>query len=171
MPYLTPAVLRASLLNAGGPGAKTAAELDDEALVRLIGEAEGKAEARLSAFTLPTPAAIDETLPGHALLMSLFTAYAGYGATLEFFGSMDMGERDPVWLRYIEARDFLKEVARGNATIPGLDPVGPDVAPGEAAIYQGVPDVHLAGAFGGPYGGYRDGYDLQGGPYSNDGSW
>lgn len=153
MAYVTADQLKASLADAGGAGARTAAELPIPRLQVNVDEATGEVVGRLSrAFTLP-PAGLDpaanpdpDTTP--PLLRTIIVGIAGYLATLEFYGSQPVEERDPVVLRYTRAKELLDKVANGDLLMAGLELAeGRETPTGEPAIYQAVPSTGLSDVF------------------------
>lgn len=151
MAYVTVGQLKAALANGGGAGARTAADLPDARLQANLDEATGEVTGRLTrSFKLPDPGEDPATSPESIppLMRTIIIGIAGYLATLELFGSQPVEERDPVVLRYARAQDLLKQVAGGLLVVDGLEPKGPDSAPGGAPeIYQGTPAVGLADEF------------------------
>lgn len=150
MAYVTLAEFKAALANAGGAGARTAAELPDARLVAALEEAVGEATGRLTkSFTLPDPGAdplvAPDGIPG--LLKTIIVGIAGYIATLEYYGSQPVEERDPVVLKYARALSLLDRIARGQLEVPGIDPTDGSSPSGEPAIYQGGPSVGLASGY------------------------
>lgn len=150
MAYVTVAQLKAALADAGGAGARTAANLSADRLQANLDEATAEVTGRLTrSFKLPDPGAdpavSPDTIP--PLMRTIIVGIAGYLATLEFYGSQPLEERDPTSLRYGRALDLLKQVSSGVLLIDGLTPASEDSAPGgEPAIYGGV-SVGLADVF------------------------
>lgn len=142
---------RDSLQNAGGAGARTAAELSDERLDAALDSAEGEVIGILSRdFTLPAQA--------EGVLVDIILGIAGYVATLEFFGSQPLEDRDPVVLRYQRAQALLKRIATGQLEVKGIEPDAGASPSGEPAIYQGAPAVNLTNEAPAPtYGGMWQG--------------
>lgn len=150
MAYVTVQQLTDALANAGGAGSRTAAELPAERLRANLDEATAEVVARLSGgFTLPDPgpdpAVSPETTP--PLLRTIIVGIAAYLATLEFYGSQALEDRDPVVLRYTRARELLRDVANGATVVVGIDRHAPGGATGDAAIYQPHAGLDLAHAF------------------------
>lgn len=143
--YVAVDELRDALANAGGAGSRTAAELSDDRLAVKLEEAVGEVVGTLSQFT------IDAVSPP-ALLRTIVIGIASYLATLEFYGSQPLEERDPVVLGYARARDLLLRVSRGQIVVAGIDPANTGRAEGEPEIYQGTPSLGLADSFTPDYG-------------------
>lgn len=170
-PYLTVTDFKARLANAGGAGARTAAELPEERLAANSREAEAVVIGRLRHFTLP--AADAENVPD--LLLTIIAGFAGYTATLEFFGSQPFEDRDPVVLRYLYAKEQLAAIQAGDLVVPGIDPGtggNPDQQGGDPETYQ-PPSAYLGLAEGltdYPGGGYAGG-GIYGRGWSHGGGW
>lgn len=128
--------LRDHLTNAGGAGARTAGQLSDERLAVKLEEATAETLGRLGAFTIA---------PGAAppLLRTIILGIGAYLATLEYFGSQALEERDPMVLGYARAEKLLGEIAKGILTVAGITLTSGTVASGDAAVYGGA-DVGLA---------------------------
>lgn len=141
--WLDPDAFKAALLNAGGAGARTAAELPDDVLEQHMLEAWGEVSGVLRAvrFTPPADDADLDTVP--ALLVGIVQGIAGYTATLEYFGSQPLEDRDPVNLRYARAQSLLTRLSKGTLTLDGVTEEDPGTAAGSPAAYGGV-DVGLA---------------------------
>jgi phage gp36-like protein len=168
--YVTIEDLKESLADAGGAGARTAANLEDPRLQANLDEATGEVTGRLTrSYELPDPGEDPATSPGSipALLRTIILGIAGYLATLEFYGSQPVEERDPVVLRYARARELLTQVARGDLTVEGVDPKGDSSPSGEPAIYQGVPSLGVADSFNPALEGRR----LNAPPYFGGATW
>lgn len=150
MAYVTVADLKAALQDAGGIGARTAAVLPDGRLQANIDEAAAEVTGRLTrSYTLPDPGADPLVVPDGipALLRTIILGIAAYLATLEFNGSQALEERDPIQLRYTRALDLLKQVAKGDLVVPGVDPNAGESPSGEPEIYQGHARLGVADSF------------------------
>ena len=140
MPYVTTSEFAEALANAGGAGSRTAAALPEHRLEANLEEATAETVGALAGFALPPDggdAAAPMTPP---LLRTIIVGIAGYLATLEFYGSQALEERDPVALRYARARELLKAVTGGTLAVEGIEAKGddsPSTVGGAPAIYQG----------------------------------
>ncbi len=141
MAYVTVAQLKEALANAGGAGARTAAALPDPRLQANLDEAAGEVVGRLThSFKIPDPGddplVSPDTIP--ALMRTIIIGIAGYLATLEFYGTQEVQERDPVVLRYTRAKELLDQVAKGTLIVAGLETLEGDTGSltGEPAIFQ-----------------------------------
>lgn len=149
MAYVTVDELREALENAGGAGARTAGTLSNPRLEANLEEAAGEVTGRLAAaFALPDAGADPTVSPEGtpALLKTIIVGIAAYLATLEFYGSQQLEERDPIQLRYTRALSLLNQLAKGQITDPGIPPQGGASPGGDPAIYGGV-NVGLAEGF------------------------
>lgn len=81
------------------------------------------------------------------LLKSIVVGLAAYGATLEFYGSQPLEQRDPVVLRYLRAREQLAAVADGKLAVEGLPVLIPGSEVADAEIYQPHTGLDLAHSF------------------------
>lgn len=152
MAYVTKAELKASLADAGGAGARTAASLPDGRLQVNVDEATGEVAGRLRrSFTLPDPGPDANASPPStpALLKTIIVGIAGYLATLEFYGSQPVEERDPVVLRYARAEKLLDQVAKGDLELELELLEGNESPTGSPAIFQppGQANIGLAEVF------------------------
>lgn len=151
---------RAALANAGGAGSRTAAELPEDRLEAALDEAEAEVVGRLSQnFVVPTvPAEFPDLLAG------IVYGIAGYVATLEYFGSQPVEDRDPVVLRYQRAQALLGQIAAGKVRLEELPEVTAGVVAGDAEIYNVGPAVNLTdqAPIGTAYG-YHEGAPHMGG--------
>lgn len=149
MAYLTADQLSAMLADAGGAGARTAAELPTGRLEANVAEAADEVVGRLSGiYTLPAPGPEgvenDDTPP---LLRTIVAGIAGYLATLEFYGTQEVQERDPVVLRYTRAQRLLDQLAAGTLKVAGITVTEGSAGPtGTAEVFGGV-SVGLADGF------------------------
>lgn len=139
--------LRDRLTNAGGAGSRTAGELSDDRLAANLEEAIGETLGRLSRFTI-APGAVPP------LLRSIILAIGAYLATLEYFGSQPLEDRDPMVLAYARAEKQLDQLARGVLVDPGITRPDEGSPSGEAAVFGGanmglaegwVSDLHNGG--------------------------
>lgn len=130
---------REALANGGGAGARTAAELQDERLEANLNEGEDEVLGRLARdFTVPaTPDEVPDLIRG------IIFGIAGYAATLEFFGSRPLEQRDPVVLRYERAQALLTKVANGLVRVPGIDDQSGGSVDGSPEVYNVGPAVGL----------------------------
>lgn len=143
--WLSGATLSAILANAGGAGSRTAAQLQPGVLEQHVVEAWGEVAGSLTGYALPDDATTAaEVAP---LLLTIVYGIAGYTATLEFYGSQPLEDRDPVVLRYQRAQGLLKRLVSGDLVLAGVEGTADTPAGGEAAIYDAVPDVNLAGGY------------------------
>lgn len=150
MAYVTVQHLSAALANAGGAGSRTAAELPADRLQANLDEATAEVTGRLrGSFTLPDPGTDPATSPENIpeLMRTIIVGIAGYLATLEFYGSQTLEQRDPVVLRYDRARELLAAVAGGRLTVEGLTEVTPGDVTGEAEVFQPHAGLGLASSF------------------------
>jgi len=158
--YLTPEQLREALKNAGGAGARTAAELPTERLAEHIGDAVTQVLGRLARDWTVVPAdSVDPPFP--PMLRGIMVAIAGYTATLEFYGSQQVEDRDPIVLKYARATALLEQIATGKIAVPGVVDHSGGAVTGDPAIYQATPDLRLTDEA--PLVGDRPGWYGQGG--------
>lgn len=130
--------LKATLANQGGAGSRTAVELPTERLEANLEEAQAEVEGRLAGFDVPTDPP--------ALVRTIVLGIAAYLATLEYFGSQQLEQRDPAVLRYERAKELLERIATGKIVLDDLPPKGPPgtVGDGAPAAYDSMPSVGLA---------------------------
>ena len=149
--YLSLEAFKASLSSGGGDGSRTADELADARLQHHLNHGHAEVLGRLArdyAVALPT-----DTPAPDALLAEIIAGHAGYTATLEWDGSQDLSDRDPVDLRYQHARDLLTQVVAGTLILVGVDDKSGGAATGEPAAYGQGPAVGLADdVYADPYG-------------------
>lgn len=139
--YVTVGELRDHLASAGGAGSRTAAVLPDDRLAVKLEEATAEVLGRLAGGYVIRAGA---TPP---MLRTIIVAIAAYLATLEFYGSQPVEDRDPIVLGYARARELLTQLARGALVIDGIDPAQTGRGEGDPEIYQGVPSTGLADVF------------------------
>lgn len=152
--YLSLPELKASLANAGGVGARTAANLPDPRLQAHLDDATSTVLGRLARnFTVAAPDA-DPVPAGIDTLKGVISDVAAYTATLEYFGSQPVEERDPIVLRYQRALALLEQIAKGLIRLPGIEDSSSGAVTGDAAIYQGTPAVNLTNEAPLPGSGY-----------------
>lgn len=150
MAYVTDRQLQQALADAGGAGARTAATLPTGRLEANVQEATAEVVGRLGGFALPDPGPDGEpNADTPPLLRSIIIGIAGYLATLEFYGTAEVSDRDPVVLRYTRARELLAQLAAGTLVVAGIDVKAQRDTPaaGDAAIYGGTPYLGLADGF------------------------
>lgn len=163
--YVNLTEFQAALANAGGAGSRTAAQLPDDRLDANLYEATAEVEGRLSRnYVLP----IGGPTSTPTLLKTIIIGIAGYTATLEFYGSQPLEDRDPVVLRYARARELLALVASGQLTVEGITDKTAGGTIGDPAIYQPGPAVDLTREAPAPtyFGGY-----YPGGVYNGGATW
>lgn len=141
--YLTLTAFRAALTSAGGAGSRTAAQLPVERLQHHLDQAHAQVLGRLARdYTVVPPGNVDPPPP--PLLAEIVAGHAAYTATLEHNGSQDVGDRDPVVLRYNHARELLAQVVKGTLVLPGITDASQGAVVGDPEAF-GPPGVGLAG--------------------------
>lgn len=148
MPYTTPSAVRFVLTADGDPSdPSSAAGFDDSMLTGPCQQASDEVDARLGGrYTVPfdpnnTPTVVTD----------IATDIAAYLATLTFRGGQPVETTDPIYLRYLRALAFLKDITTGVATLPtpqagaplgevvSANPtVGPLFGPEDFALYPAV---------------------------------
>jgi phage gp36-like protein len=115
--YATPDDVRAVVARSTSAGAGTSASaLSDPVLIEALASAEAEVDARLaSRYGVPFA---DVAVP--ALVRSLTVDVAAYLATLTFRESTDLGQDDPIRLRFARAQDLLGQLAKGDLDLPGV---------------------------------------------------
>lgn len=159
MSYLTPAQLRLAIVSDVDAMVGTPASMEPPELQVAIDNAQAEVDARL-AVRYKVPFA--DPVPG--LVMTIVTGKAIYYATLQYRGSKDLAQYDPVVLRHAQVESLLKELANGRATLVELDGTAPVEQQGGSGIgpalnrYEG--SAFSFADFGlGPAGRrYRDGW-------------
>jgi phage gp36-like protein len=114
--------------------AGSANELDDDQLTASIDRATQEIDARLSS-RYSTPFA-DPVPP---LVAAICLDLAAYDATLTYYGSVDLTDRDPVVLRYQRSIRMLTDLAKGGANLE----LAPDA--GTSAQFDPLVINHWAG--------------------------
>lgn len=146
--FVTVDELRDQLANAGGAGSRTAAELPDDRIAVNLEEATDEV---LGAIGAGGYVIADGVAP--PAVRSIVLGIGSYLATLEFYGSQPLEDRDPVVLRYTRAQQLLARVASGKVEVLGVDKEA-GTGSGDAEIYQGTPNLRLAETFAADeYGG------------------
>lgn len=148
--YVDLPALKAALASSATVGARTAANLSDEALQQALDDAHAEVLGKLSTrYTMPADAS---TAPD--MLKSLIVSVAAYVATLEWLQGKDLSDRDPVVLRYQRAETMLSQILAGTLALEGLDRSAAGVSAYDAEGYNPAEGVGLAGDVAAPtYGG------------------
>lgn len=156
MAYSTPAMVRLALYPAGdgttvpSPLSLTAADLTDGQLNDAIAEADALIDGYISKFyaTPVAPSGDPAAIPRPVNYWS--RTIAAYLATCTYRGSLDFTDQDPVYRRYREVLAALKDVAKGDMSLP-LPPVVEDGLAGSggasAPINPYVGDLFTIGDF------------------------
>ena len=108
----------------------TAATLPDEELADAIFEAEQIVDARLSdRYSVPFD-------PVPTLVAQIVRDFAAFKVTLVHRRGNPMDARDPIWLRYVEAKELLGQIAKGEVDLIGADgsDIGTDAGGGTATL-------------------------------------
>lgn len=154
--YVDLPAFKASLVNGGGHGSRTAAELPDDRLQARLDQAHANVLGRLSAFKLPELVGPDAVDAAPGVLVEAITAYAAYTSTLEWNNSQPLEDRDPVALTFALVQGQVRDIVAGRLVVDGLDPVD-GVEAGDPETYQQTPALGLASGLFGSYGGGYDG--------------
>jgi hypothetical protein len=156
--------LRGLLKSSAGAGARTAATLEDQALLDALAEAHAEVLGKLGVvYTIPDGDTWDDA---PELVGSMILAVAAYLATLTWLNGRDLSDRDPVALRYNRAQLMLRQVVESTLVVDGLVPA-PSGGVGDVPTYEANPPVDLAGGVNGP--GYYVGSPSFGGAYTGGG--
>lgn len=126
-PYTDRVAVRELLARDGGsvtPGQGTAASLSDDAIDATIVRASARVDSMLGAvYTVPFAAPPNTPV----MVVEITLALAAYDADLTYREVRDYGsELNPVYLRYRDALDLLKQLQQGLATLPDYTPPNPD---------------------------------------------
>lgn len=111
--YATPDDVRAVLSPNGAQGGlESAAGFSDTILAGHIGRAEAKVHTYLAKrYALPVNVAVYDT---DGVLLDWTSVIAAYFATLTYAQGQDVGENDPVRLRYNDTMKTLDRIQSGN---------------------------------------------------------
>jgi len=136
-PYTDVTRVRAAISRTLESRPGTAASVEETTLLTAINSAQTTIDARLGVlFSTPF-----EPVP--QLITDIATALAAWDADLTFREVRDYAsELNPVLLRYKWADGMLTALSKGQATIPGYDPVPSETDPGGGdvvAVYN--PDL------------------------------
>lgn len=119
--YCTPDDVRHALAADNADGVdieQTAASMDDAQLTDHISDAQSEVDSKL-AVRYVVPFADGDVPP---VVKTITLAIAAYLATLTFRRTADLGDQDPVMLRYTRAESMLSDIRDGKAQLPVSPP-------------------------------------------------
>lgn len=128
MSYATPDQVRGVLTLDPEAPLGTAAELGDPALTEHISAAAAEVDASLCArYQVPFD-------PTPRLVGDITVAIAAYLATLTYRRTVDLTEKDPVYLRYQWAKELLAKLQSGELDLPEENGIEPSSQRGQHVV-------------------------------------